>query len=70
VLREMNADGTGQRTLSQPGEWFEEGSFDWSPDGRYLLASLDGSLRLVAVTTGRVVPIPNTAGLVTPAWSL
>jgi Tol biopolymer transport system component len=64
VIRVMNADGTGLRSISTAtfDEWF-----DWTADGRSLIASNASGLVIVTVATGTAHPIPGTAGMWQPA---
>jgi hypothetical protein len=69
ALKLVNADGTGLRTLSEPGRLYLEGAFDWSPDGQWILArSAAGVLELVNVGSGLTLPLPYTGSLYNPAW--
>jgi Tol biopolymer transport system component len=60
----IRADGTGVRRIPT-GTRRYTGWFDWSPDGKYLLARpASGSslpVELVDVQTGAIIPIPFTA---------
>ena len=64
MIRVMNANGTGLRAISTAtfDEWF-----DWTADGKSLVASNANGLVLVTVATGAVQPIPGTAGMWQPA---
>jgi hypothetical protein len=68
-LHLINADGTNQRVItgSRP---YSESPPAWSPDSKWLIAqNIDyGTLDIIEVATGNVLPITNGAGYVSPNW--
>lgn len=63
VLRLVNPDGTDQRAVTSGTRTYVEGPISWSADSKWLLArSNTGTLDLVEVATGNVLPIPFAAG--------
>lgn len=68
-LHLINADGTNQRVItgSRP---YSESPAAWSPDSKWLIAqNLDyGTMDIIEVATGNVLPIVNGAGYVSPNW--
>jgi Tol biopolymer transport system component len=68
-LHLINADGTNQRVItgSRP---YSESPPAWSPDSKWLIAqNIDyGTLDIIEVATGNVLPITNAAGYVSPNW--
>jgi hypothetical protein len=67
-LNVMSADGSGVRRVSAPGGAYAEGSFDWSPDGAWIVARGPNVLELINVQTGLTLPLAFTAALSGPAW--
>lgn len=65
----MNADGSDVQRLTEGGT---TESFAWSPDGKYIIASLDKELFLLDIASGianRINPdVPDTLKLFTTAW--
>jgi Tol biopolymer transport system component len=62
----INADGTGQRTLTTA--WYAA-DFDWSPDAQWIIAAQQpGGINLINVASGITIPIPNTTNFWSPAW--
>jgi WD40-like Beta Propeller Repeat len=67
-LRLMQPDGTGVRTLATGTVTFSP-YLSWSPDGEFLIAaSSRGMLELIRVSTGEVLPLAFTEGLIAPTW--
>jgi len=64
----MKPDGSGQRLLGN-GAYFGW-AFDWSPDSQWLVVygTAQGSLALIQVQTGVVLPLGFASGLGQPAW--
>jgi len=63
----IQPDGSNERTGSPPGHGY--GLFDWSPDGRWLVAESDaGLLYILEPATGLALPLPFTTLLSHPAW--
>lgn len=65
-------DGRGRRVVTLPGQHYV-GSFDWSPDGQWLIAlrsvtEQSQRLELVRVATGDTLPLVHTRDLVHPSW--
>lgn len=70
-LRAVKPDGTGLRSLSASGTIYRA-HFDYSPDGRYLVASTRNAvLTVIDAATGAEVPVPLRQldhGLLAPSW--
>jgi Tol biopolymer transport system component len=68
-LHLINADGTNQRVIagSQP---YSESAAAWSPDSKWLISQnvAYGSLDIIEVATGKVLPIGNGAGYGSVSW--
>jgi Tol biopolymer transport system component len=64
----INGDGTGARVISQPGRAYEERTFDWSPDGRWIVARGSNVLELIDVTSGLTLPLGYSSNLNMPIW--
>ncbi|MGE5803439.1 MAG: TolB family protein [Gemmatimonadota bacterium] len=63
----MQPDASNERTGSPPGHAY--GAFDWSPDGRWLIAESDaGTLYLIEPATGLTLPLAFTQLFQQPAW--
>lgn len=63
----IQPDGSNERTGSPPGHSY--GQFDWSPDGRWLIADSDVDLLyLIEPTTGLALPLAFTQLLTQPSW--
>ena len=69
-LRVMNADGSNIHTVSPPGTAYSELGYDWSPDGRYLLAYnvVSSRLDLIDVSAQTAIPLTTITGLFWAAW--
>lgn len=67
-LRVVRPDGTEDRQLVT-GEAYAPG-FDWTPDGKYLVAKTAnyGLVELVDAVAGNRIPLPYSGLLQTPAW--
>ena len=68
ALHVINADGTGYRRLSQPGALYADQAFDWSSDGRWIIARGETTLELIEAATGLTIPLPYASQMSTPAW--
>ena len=70
-LRAVNADGSGGRGLVPSGNRYEP-HFDFSPDGKYIIASGPiGTLVVIEYASGAEAPMRLPAlnhGLLAPAW--
>ncbi len=68
-LHLINADGTNQRVITG-NRPYSESPPAWSPDSKWLIAqNIDyGTLDIIEVATGNVLPITNAAGYVSPNW--
>lgn len=70
-LRAVKADGTGNRALTASGTLYRAG-FDYSPDGKYIIASSDNAvLTVIETATGVELPISLRRldhGLWAPSW--
>src|SRR5437763_15028392 len=65
----IQPDGSNERTGSPPGHGY--GLFDWSPDGRWLVAESDaGLLYILEPATGLALPLPFSRLLRHTAWRL
>lgn len=65
----MRPDGSGRRAITGEGtRYFPE--FDWSPDGRYLVAesAITSLLEIIDAATGEALPLPFSRRLETPSW--
>lgn len=59
----------GSRTVINTGSKRWSAHFDFSPDGKYILAlSNAGLIELVEVATGATIPLPYARGLILPEW--
>ena len=70
ALKVMAPDGTGIRTLSEPGTSYDLG-LDWSPDGQWIVAKEMTRNRLAFInpTTGMILPLPTSPdAILSPAW--
>jgi hypothetical protein len=64
----MRPDGTDRQAIPTGTVGFNPG-FAWSPDGTYIVArSSTGSLAVVVVATGEVLPLPFSGDLYLPDW--
>ena len=63
----MNSDGTNQRELSATNYGF---TVDWSPDAQWIVGAENpsGRIDLVNVSSGLVLPLDFTSGLLGPTW--
>lgn len=70
TLYAMRPDGTEKHAITPPDVAVRPG-FDWSPDGKWLIAqSFDTDvLELIEVGTGRILPLGFTKGMTQPAWN-
>jgi Tol biopolymer transport system component len=70
ALHLMNADGTNQRVISSGSRTYPESPAAWSPDSKWILAQdfQFGTLDIIEVATGRVLPIVNSAAYTSPNW--
>lgn len=58
ALYVMQADGSSSRQLSPANVYYQElGGVDWSPDGKWLIASTYNGLELVRVSDGLRLPL-------------
>jgi Tol biopolymer transport system component len=63
----IRSDGTGQRRVSPASVY--EGAFDWSPDGKWLVAPTSGTqLHLLEVATGLTLPLAFSIGSGAASW--
>ena len=69
TLFAMRPDGTDRHAITPP-DIAVRPSFDWSPDGKWMIAqSFDTDvLELIEVETGRILPLGFTKGMTQPAW--
>jgi len=70
ALHLMNADGTNQRVISSGGRSYPESPVAWSPDSKWIIGQdfQFGTLDLIEVATGKVLPIVNSAAYTSPNW--
>ena len=63
----VNSDGSGQTTIA-PGPYGPQ--FDWSPDGRWIIARNTATTRLevINVATQLVIPLGYTGTVGSPTW--
>jgi hypothetical protein len=68
-IKLMASDGSGQRYVGSPLAHYDFG-IDWSPDDKWIVAreAFASHLELIEVATGRVIPLPYSTALSTPAW--
>ncbi len=64
----MNADGTGIHQVSPAGAQFSTDNLDWSPDGKWLVVRGPGSLQILNVSTGLILPLGYATSLTWVAW--
>jgi Tol biopolymer transport system component len=65
----VNADGTGNRTVTQLGSSYNEEQMAWSPDGQLLLATAsNGYLELIDVQTGASIALSFSQEMHAPDW--
>jgi hypothetical protein len=63
----MQPDASNERTGSPPGHGY--GAFDWSPDGRWLIAESDADmLYVIEPASGLALPLAFTRRFTQPAW--
>jgi Tol biopolymer transport system component len=64
----VNADGTGNRVLTTTPY---SASFDWSPDGQWIAALNESSLRIdvINVASGQTMTLPFAILFLSPAWA-
>lgn len=65
----VRPDGTGARQVAAQTQFDQ--FFDWSPDEQYIVATASGTVALVDVNSGEVLPISITAksiALASPSW--
>jgi Tol biopolymer transport system component len=65
-IRLVRSDGTGERVLAS--EMSGVTWMDWSPDGQWLLVSLDGPVTLLNVQTGERLPIGQLTHFGAASW--
>jgi hypothetical protein len=65
----VHADGTGSRMIGSPDLSYGIG-IDWSPDDAWVVAGRyqNGSVDLIDVSSGVVLPLPFTTGMASPTW--
>jgi Tol biopolymer transport system component len=67
TLSVIRRDGAGLRRISPPDRWYAVG-FDWSPDGKWIIARGSAELELIDVDAGSALPLPFGARFVQPSW--
>ena len=69
TLYAMRPDGSERHAITPPDVAVRP-SFDWSPDGKWIIAqSYDtNALELIEVATGRIVPLGFTKSMMQPTW--
>jgi len=67
-LKLMNSDGSNVQTLTPAGRVYAEGAFDWSPDGRWLVARGPSALELIDTQTGLTLPLGYSGRYTQPSW--
>jgi Tol biopolymer transport system component len=65
----IDPDGSNPRPASNPTDAYLP-EIDWSPDGRWLIATSydDGVLHLIDTQTGLTLPLAFTKSLRQPSW--
>ncbi|HKP76097.1 MAG TPA: hypothetical protein VJT67_11185 [Longimicrobiaceae bacterium] len=68
-IKLMASNGTGQRYVGTASSYYDFG-IDWSPDDKFIVARevFRGRLELIEVATGRIIPLPYSSALSSPAW--
>ncbi len=64
----VNADGSGQTVITAPGRVYDDRTFDWSPDGEWIIARGERMLELINVSSGLTLPLGYSAEMFTPVW--
>jgi len=64
----VNADGTAGRVVSAPQHQYEERTFDWSPDGQWIVARGTNVLELINVASGLTLPLGYSSNMNMPTW--
>lgn len=68
-IRLIQADGTGDRTVTEEGVASYGPPLDWSPDGAWLVVRRPFSgIEVIHVASGLTIPLPGTLNLHSPAW--
>lgn len=69
-LHLINADGTNQRVISSGNRSYPESPVAWSPDSKWIIGQdfQFGTLDIIEVATGNVLPIVNSAAYTSPNW--
>jgi hypothetical protein len=67
VIKTIRPDGTGETIISQASQSYLPG-LDWSPDGRWIIATVRDHLDIIEVQTGLTLPLQFARGLRFPAW--
>jgi Tol biopolymer transport system component len=62
------ADGTGDRIASSGSRSYGDKGFDWSPDGRWIVARGPQSLEVIDTKTGMALPLGFATALTEPSW--
>ncbi len=67
IMAIVNSDGTGAHVLTSSSY---QSSFDWSPDGKWLVALNinTGKIDLINATTGETLPLNFTGSQSSPTW--
>jgi WD40-like Beta Propeller Repeat len=70
ALHLINADGTNQRVISSGNRSYPESPVAWSPDSKWIIGQdfQFGTLDIIEVATGNVLPIVNSAAYTSPNW--
>jgi Tol biopolymer transport system component len=64
----VRADGSGVRVLTPDHKYDRFAGYGWTPDGQWLVARGKAGLELVRVSTGEIIPLPNTGAMSQPAF--
>lgn len=64
----VRPDGSGDRKFAESYMGWGDLSFDWSPDGRWLITRTQGPLQLIEVATGLTIPLTYAPAAYQPSW--
>ncbi len=64
----VNGDGTAEHVVSAPDHLYEERTFDWSPDGQWIVARGTNVLELINVSSGLTLPLGYSSNMNMPTW--
>jgi hypothetical protein len=69
-LHLINPDGTSQRVITSDSGYYSDSRVAWSPDSKWLIGQnfANGSLDVIEVATGKVLPIMSGVGYGSVSW--